>query len=70
MDESKMSKDRPATNRRRFLAGLLAGAGVTAAAAASAKPARIAKPVPQGGTGPILFKPGKESERYFRTLQD
>lgn len=54
----------PRASRRGFLAGLLAGAGATAALAATAK-AQTSKPAQ---SGPVLFHRTAETERYYKSV--
>ncbi len=65
-----MSEQKKPAGRRRFLFGLLTGAGAAAALSsatqtATAKPETAAAPTePQ----PILYRRTEESERYYRSL--
>ena len=57
------------TNRRGFLTGMLASAGAAATLAAAGGKVRAAGQTPGGEQkGPVLYKRGPETERYFKTL--
>jgi hypothetical protein len=65
--EKPAGRERSASSRRKFLAGL-AGAGVSIAAVAAVRPKGAkAAPAPLG-KGPVLFQHGPEAERYYKTL--
>jgi len=57
------------TGRRRFLTGILAGAGVAAVAATAPRAVRAGKPQEDSSDqGPILYRRTKDVERYYKTL--
>jgi len=55
----------PSASRRGFLMGLVAGAGVSAAALGTKAQAQGAKPA---AGGPILFHRTAETQRYYKTV--
>ena len=54
--------------RRTFLARMLAGLGATAALLSRPRRARAANQGKTAPAGPILYRRGPETERYYRTL--
>ena len=65
-----MSERKKPAGRRRFVVGLLTGAGAAAALSGPARTA-TAKPdaaAPPSRRQPILYRRTEESERYYRTL--
>lgn len=57
------------SSRRKFLKGLLTGAGATAALGMTGKKARAApNPKKPSTQEPILYRRTKDVERYYKTL--
>ena len=54
--------------RRTFLARMLTGLGAAAALLSRPRRARAAKPGAARAAGPVLYRRGAETERYYRTL--
>ncbi len=63
-----MSESRSNSGRRKFLMGLLTGAGVTAALGLSGKKATAAPKKKSKTTEPILYRRTEDVERYYKTL--
>jgi len=64
-----MSEKRSESGRRKFLKGLLTGAGVTAALGMTGKKAAaVTKPKKPSTREPILYRRTEDVERYYRTL--
>ena len=62
-----MSEKRSDSGRRKFLKGLLTGAGVTAALGLAGKKVAAAPKKPSTRE-PILYRRTEDVERYYRTL--
>jgi hypothetical protein len=62
-----MSEKRSDSGRRKFLKGLLTGAGVTAALGLAGKKVAAA-PKKLSTREPILYRRTEDVERYYRTL--
>lgn len=56
------------SGRRKFLKGLLTGAGVTAGLALAGKKKAVAAPKKSSSREPILYRRTKDVERYYKTL--
>jgi hypothetical protein len=66
MEQKELQGKQP---RRKFLAGLLAGAAGVASVLLAPRRARAeAKKTEAPETGPILYHRSEETERYYRTL--
>ncbi|MGH7309646.1 MAG: formate dehydrogenase [Candidatus Rokuibacteriota bacterium] len=65
-----MSERKKPAGRRRFLFGLLTGAGAVAALSSASQTATAKTEATAAPTGqqPILYRRTEESERYYRTL--
>ena len=62
-----MKESRSESGRRRFLKGLLTGAGVAAALGLAGKKAAAASKKPTS-RDPILYRRTEDVERYYKTL--
>ncbi|MFQ5848345.1 MAG: hypothetical protein ACE5IQ_11835 [Candidatus Methylomirabilales bacterium] len=62
-----MSESRSESGRRKFLKGLLTGAGVTAALGLTGKKAAAA-PRKASRREPILYRHTEDVEKYYKTL--
>ena len=63
-----MSDSRSDSGRRKFLMGLLTGAGVTAALGFTGKKAAAAPKKKSKTQEPILYRRTEDVERYYKTL--
>ena len=68
MSDTKTPKK--SAGRRKFLAGLLTGAGAAAAVGAAARPAATKEPKAESSTPsePVLYHRTEDTDRYYRTL--
>jgi len=64
--DTQSKRGGPSATRRGVLVGLAVGVGATAALLPKADAQEKGA---QGGSGPVLFKRTKETERYYKTLK-